>query len=71
MMEIENFHLKYSLFFHFVAPDGSTTCPTLATSLFMFSCIESLKEKTDILSARCTELWGADKRSSFLGFDPI
>ena len=57
-MKIENFHLKCSLFFHFVAPDGSTTCPTLATPMFIFSHIESLREKVDILSARCTGLCG-------------
>jgi hypothetical protein len=54
-MKIGHFYLKYSLFFHFAALDGSTTCPTLATPLFIFSHIESLKQKVDILSARCTE----------------
>jgi hypothetical protein len=58
VIKIENFHLKYSLFFHFAAPDGSTTCSTIATPLFIFSLIESLKEKVDILSARYTELCG-------------
>jgi len=55
---MEKFHLKYSLFFHFAAPEGSTTCPTLATPLFIFSRIESLKEKVDILSVKRTKLCG-------------
>jgi hypothetical protein len=54
-MKIENFYLKYSLFFHFSAPDGSTICSTLATHLFILSRMNPWNRKlafcrSDVLS---------------------